>query len=304
MQDLLIIGSTGLLGSYLWKTAQSRYNLLGIHYGESQFPDESTELDITRKQSITKFLEDHRPNHVILTSAMTNVDYAEEHPREARALNTEAPANIAKVCARIGAHLIYISTDFVFDGNQSSYVESDTPNPLSVYGQTKYEGEIRVQQNYPAALIARSCVLYGVNPPERRQNYVSWVLSSLREEKHLRIVTDQYNTPTYAGDLALILLRFLNTEKSGIFHTCGSECLSRYDFALKIAKEFNLSRDLITPITSVDLMQKAKRPKWACLSTAKLQEHLEHVPFNIAQGLRAIKEELKYNNATENAKIS
>ncbi|MHA2060168.1 MAG: dTDP-4-dehydrorhamnose reductase [Candidatus Ranarchaeia archaeon] len=300
MENLLIVGSTGLLGSYLWKEAQSRYKITGIHFGETQNPEDSILLDITNLSKLKDYFHKNSPDHVILTSAMTHVDQAEINPQLAYKLNAEAPKNIAQLCVERGASLIYVSTDFVFDGKKNTYFETDIPNPLSVYGKTKYEGEVFVKQYNPKAVIARSCVLYGMNPPERRHNYVTWVLSNLKEDKPIRIVTDQYNTPTYAGDLASMLLKLLETKVSGLYHTCGRECLSRFDFAIKIAEVFDLSSKLISPILSKDFSQKAERPKRACLSTEKLQAELNFTPKDIREGLDELRKELSYNNSSVN----
>ena len=190
-----------------------------------------------------------------------------------------------RLLVNILTKLVYVSTDFVFDGKKGMYTEKDECNPLNWYGKTKLEGEKRV-----AALddyvIARTSVLYGWH---KRLNFVTWVIHQLQYNHPIRIVTDQYTCPTLADNLAACLLE-LSAKGQGLYHVAGSERINRYAFALKIAHTFKLDVNLITPICSEELNQKAHRPKDSSMSIKKVIPVIDTVLLNIDEGLKRMHE--------------
>ena len=196
--------------------------------------------------------------------------------------------------------MLFISTDYVYDGTEKSYVEESEPNPLNIYGRHKLEAEneiIKAGVNYA---IARTSLVFGWNPNELKRlksssgktmNFVIWALSKLRANEKLKIVTDQYSTPTLADNLAEFLLTLANSDINGVFHTVGNECVSRYELILKIAEIFNINKDLIEPVTSDMFEQIAKRPMRCCLNANKAQRLLNVKPLSIEESLLKMKEQ-------------
>ena len=203
-----------------------------------------------------------------------------------------ATRNIAEACRETYAKLVFISTDYVFDGEKGLYVEEDAPNPIDFYGLTKLEGEKQAVRRCKNCTVLRTSVLYGRHP--WKQDFVTWVINRLRQNQEITVVDDHFNTPTLADNLAEMALEVGNRDLQGLFHTSGIERISRYEFARRIAKAFDLNPALIKPIKMNELKAWiAKRPKDSSLNTAKVQKQLRTKPFNINEGLSKLKEEMK-----------
>jgi len=238
-------------------------------------------IDITKKEIFT-YIKKVNPDAVIHCAAFTNVDGCEIQKEKAWEVNVTGTENVAKACQNIGAKMIYVSTDFVFDGKKGMYKETDETNPINYYGKTKLEGEKRVQEICKNYVIARTSVLYGWH---ERLNFVTWVIEQLKNKNKINIVTDQYTSPTFADNLAEVLLEVAEKDIQGLYHVAGSERISRYDFALKIADRFDLDKSLITPILSKELNQKAERPKDSSLCVEKIKNKVDTKLLNIEEGL-------------------
>ncbi len=198
---------------------------------------------------------------------MTNVDPNEIDKDVTTKINTEGPKNVLKACEKIGSKLIFMSTDFVFDGKkQGYYTEDDIPNPLNHYATTKNTAELAIINSKVEYVICRTAVLYGWNP--QKLNFFTWVLEKLQKNEKLTIVTNQINNPTYVKNLAEIILKLVEKDISGIYRTAGKDSLSRYEMALKCAEIFNYNTNLIIPIKEKN--QKALRPNNASLDITKL----------------------------------
>lgn len=196
-------------------------------------------------------------------------------------INVNGTRNIVEIAEEINAKLIYISTDYVFDGEKGMYKENDQTNPVDYYGETKLEGENVVKETCDDYLIVRPSVLYGWNPV--KLNFVTWMIKELKEGNKINIVKDQFNTPTLADDLAELILELIKKESFGIFHISGSERISRFDFALKIAGIFDLNKNLIKPITTDQLNWIAKRPMDSSLDVSKISGIRK--PLNVEDSL-------------------
>jgi dTDP-4-dehydrorhamnose reductase len=182
----------------------------------------------------------------------------------------------------IGAKLIYVSTDYVFDGERGMYHEDDPTSPINYYGESKIAGGWFVREICPDSAIARTSVLYGQNPV--RHNFVTWAADEMKKGNRINILNDQYTSPTLSSNLADMILGI--RDQTGVFHTCGSERINRYDFSIKIAKAFCLDESLVNPITSNQLSWKARRPMDSSLDTSKVSRFAK--PLNVGDGLGAM----------------
>lgn len=288
---LLITGASGLLGSKLQKIAEGKFNLILLHNTRPLSPN-SLELNITNQKEVTKLFNDLKPEIVIHTASETNVDKCELQKEHAWKTNVEGTCNIARACKEIDAKLAYISTDYVFDGEKGNYKEEDKPNPISYYGITKLEGENQVIQNCNDHVILRTSVIYGWH--QWKQNFATWVINQLRQNKEITVVDDHYNTPTLADNLAEMTIETLQSDLHGLYHASGIEKISRYDFAIQIAGTFRLNPNLVKPIKMSQLTAwVAKRPRNSSLNMDKIQKHLKTKPLNITDGLNKMKQKEK-----------
>jgi dTDP-4-dehydrorhamnose reductase len=286
MGKLLIVGS-GLLGSNLAKIAINEFTAFTT-YNDHPLEIENCKsyyLNIANGMVVATLIQKLNPDYIIHTAALTNVDHCERDKRLAWNINVEGTKHIAEIAQKIDAKLIYVSTDYVFDGNKGMYKEDAPTNPIDYYGETKLEGE-KVVKDLGNYIIARPSVLYGWNPI--KPNFVTWVIDELRKGKEINIAKDQLNTPTLADNLAELILELIGRDETGIYHISGSERINRYDFAIKIAEIFNLNKDRIKPITSDQLNWIAKRPMDSSLDTSKISRIRK--PLNIEEGLRRMRD--------------
>jgi len=287
MKRILVTGASGLLGSKVAKLAEHFFEVIPTHNTRSFFKD-STKMDMTNEYEVSQVVVRMKPDLVMHVGAETKVDQCEKNREEAWKVNAEGTRNVAAACGKIDAKLIYVSTDYVFDGGKGFYVESDEPNPVNYYGWTKLKGEQFVRENCQEYVIARTSVLYGWH--SWKTNFASWVIESLRRGEPITVVNDHYNSPTLADNLAEVLLEMGKKDLSGVFHTAGSERINRYDFAVEIARNFDLDANMITPIKMSELkMWIAKRPRDSSLSIGKAQKQLETKFLNVPEGLKIMR---------------
>jgi dTDP-4-dehydrorhamnose reductase len=243
-------------------------------------------MDITKQAQVNATVSRVAPDYVIHTAAFTDVDACETEPQRAWDINALGTKNVAEACEEHGARLIYVSTDYVFDGEEGPYSEEAPTRPINVYGESKLAGE-RFTLNSSVNAIARVCVLYGPNKP----NFVTWVLNSLRAHTPINVVTDQYNTPTYVGNCAHALLRMCELGLTGVYHVSGREQLNRYAFACAIADIFALDKKLINGTTTDTLQQQARRPMNSSLRVEKAERALGMHLANVHEGLTLLRDE-------------
>ena len=189
-----------------------------------------------------------------------------------------------------GSFLIYISTDYVFSGEKGNYKEADKPDPINYYGLTKLKSEelVRTQAEY---FIARPSVIYGATPAAGKVNFVLWVMETLQKGGRVKIVTDQWNTPTLNTNLAEMTLEVVQRRLTGTFHLCGATRVSRFEFAQLIAEAFGLDKSLIDPVLSSQFTWPAKRPMDSSLDTSKARQTLQNKPLEIGEALKRLKAE-------------
>lgn len=284
MLKILVTGGSGLLGSKIVEAAKKEYEVIPAHNTASLFPN-SIKIDITAEGEVSRILSEFKPDAVIHAAAETNVDKCETDKKHAWKVNVEGTKNIATACNKIGAKLVYISTDYVFDGKKGSYTEEDKPNPINYYGLTKLEGEKHVTKICKNHVIARSSVLYGWHP--RKQNFATWIINSLTQGKQVSIVDDHYNSPTLTDNLANAMLELAGSDKVGVLHVAGSTRIDRFNFALEIAKTFGLDPALIKPIKMSELKTwVAERPRDSSLCVDKAQKELKTPLWSISESLK------------------
>ncbi len=293
---ILIVGSNGMLGQRLTRYFSLRldkFELLcaSIEKNSNIKSVQYKTLDITDKNSVKKIILDFFPDFVINAAAYTNVDKAETERELAWKLNVKGVENLAFYSWTIDAHLIHISTDYIFDGKKGPYSETDRPCPISYYGRTKLAAENSIRANGVRYTILRTNVLYGPTK-EGKPDFVKWVINSLKENKVINIVTDQYNNPTFTDDLVDSIAKIIEFRKEGIYNIGGKEILSRYEFTQKIADYFQLNKKLIRPILTKDLNQPAQRPLKSGLIILKAAIELGYQPHSFEETFAAIKSEL------------
>jgi dTDP-4-dehydrorhamnose reductase len=291
---ILVIGANGMLGQRVIHFFSHRDNtqLLGCSFEPApSFRNiDYKSCDITKREAIKDIVLDFYPDYIINAAAFTNVDLCETEKETAWKINVKGVEYLAEASRVIDAHLVHISTDYVFDGTRGPYDERAKPNPLGYYGRTKLASENALKISGAYYTVLRTNVLYGI--ADNRPDFVRWVVSSMKKGTQIRIVTDQINNPTFIDDLVQAIDKVLEFKKYGIYNIGGREFISRYDFTLRIADYFNLDKSLITPITTDELKQPAKRPLNSGLITIKAESELVFKPHSINDTLEIMKKEL------------
>ncbi|MGD8307645.1 MAG: SDR family oxidoreductase [Ignavibacteria bacterium] len=242
---ILIVGSNGMLGrktvDFYLKTGN--YELLLISGKENSLADnvDYIQCDITEREKIKKCVQSFYPDFIINAAAYTGVDKSETEREQAWKVNVRAVEYISETARAIDAHIIHISSDYIFDGKNGPYSEDAVPNPLSYYGRTKLASENALKISGALYTILRTNVLYGTSPTSR-PDFVKWVVNSLKNKQQIRIVTDQINNPTFIDDLIQAVSKIIEFNKTGIFNIGGREFLSRHEFTNIIAEYFNLDK--------------------------------------------------------------
>lgn len=256
-KKVLVTGANGMLGQDLCPILEDA--------GYEVIETDIHNLDITNSDNVNKVLQSEKPDIVIHCAAYTNVDRAEIEPETAKLINVTGTKNIARVCADIGSILVYISTDYVFDGKSiKPYLPTDKTNPINNYGITKLEGEQAVIQYCSEYFICRTSWLYGIHG----ENFVETMLNSASSTE-LKVVNDQIGSPTWTVDLSDGILKLLDNNKFGIYHVCGGGQTSRYDFAKEIFKQAKLKVNLV-PCTTDEFPRLAKIPAYSAMDNNKL----------------------------------
>lgn len=296
MKKIVITGSNGLLGqtliNLLMKDLDS-YTVYGLSRGENRSGRDDFSyhsLDITNYNQLKDCLYAIEPDFIVNTAAMTNVDLCEEQKEACHQINIEAVDNLSKICLKIHSHLIHISTDFIFDGVKGHYKESDMPNPLSIYGKSKLKSEQILVNSSIQFTILRTILVYGKVNNLGRNNIVLWVQEMLEKKKEITMVNDQYRMPTYVEDLAMACKISIDKGINGIFNISSNQLLSVFQIAQQVAEVFQLNKELIKPISTLALNQKAPRPSKTGFDLTKTNRELSFFPKSFKQDLQRFKE--------------
>ncbi|MDE6348614.1 MAG: NAD(P)-dependent oxidoreductase, partial [Bacteroides sp.] len=243
--------------------------------------------DICDSDALKSLLETAQPDAVINTSALSVPDYCETHHEEADAVNITAIEHLAELCQAYGSRFIHLSTDFVFSGDTNRlYTEEDTPAPVNYYGYTKLEGEKRIAAICRDYAIVRVVVVYGAALPGQHGNVLQLVANRLRNHEEVFVVSDQWRTPTFVGDIAQGVESLIAHPQSGIYHLCGSECLTIAEMAYRVADILELDRSLIRPVTTEEMKEKTPRPRFSGLSIEKARRELAYRPHTLDEGIK------------------
>ncbi len=290
MITVLVTGANGLLGQKLVAlldreptvslVATARGNLStslkrGVYHS----------LDVSLENNVSELIAKVRPDVVIHTAAMTQVDQCETDREACWLNNVSAVGFLSRACEAHSVHLIHLSTDFIFDGTKGPLDENATPNPISYYGESKLAAEQLVQKAKTPWTIIRTVLVYGVTKDQSRSNIVLWVKKSLEEGKPIRVVNDQWRTPTLAEDLAMGCWLAASRKATGIFNVSGSEMMTPYDIALRTAEHFALNRTLIQETNSTEFRQPAARPPKTGFIIEKARRELGYTPHSFSEGL-------------------
>ena len=292
---ILVIGSNGMLGQKLVSLYSSLKNIelmTASIEAESYSPlVPYKQIDITKKNEVRSLILEFFPDFVLNTAAYTNVDKSETERKLAWNINVKGVENLALYTWTIDGFLLHLSSDYVFDGHDGPYSEADKPNPVSYYGRTKLASENALKSSGVRHAVVRTNVLYG-HTAFGRPDFVKWVINSLKEEKEIKIVSDQFNNPAFIDDLADGINRIIENEKEGIFNIAGSEVISRFEFTQRIADFFKLPKKLITPVLTKEFNQPARRPLKSGLITLKAQTELGYKPTKIEKTFEIIRKNL------------
>lgn len=291
---ILITGSNGLLGQKIVRQLLKRdIDFLATSTGENRNPHCPDErycpMDITDPKEVQKIMSEYQPGAVINTAAMTNVDACEENEALCRKINVAGTRNLFDTCKNGNIHFVHLSTDFVFDGENGPYKETDERNPLSVYAQSKADSEdILIESDNGNWSILRTIIVFGKAENMSRSNIVLWAKDALRQGQKLTIVDDQFRAPTWADDLAWACIETCLQHETGIFHISGPETFSIYELVCRIADFHGYDKSLITPIKSDTLNQKAKRPPKTGFVLEKARKHLGYNPMTFEESLKLL----------------
>ena len=288
---IAIIGGNGFTGRRILQHLINKHDVAVASLHADINPQEGYRfdtIDIADQIATTAWLDSICPEVVVNASALSVVDYCEQHQHEAYTINVEAVKHLAEYCQKKNCRLIHLSTDFVFDGKTTiPYTENDTPQPVNYYGKTKWWGEQAIAATCDNYAIARVEVVYGAPLKGQHGNIVHLVKTRLESGQSIRVVSDQFRSPTWVEDIAQAIELLLNSEHQGIYHICGNETMSVADIAMRVAQHFALDTTLIHPVTTEEMCEATARPLYSPMSTEKAQRELGYQPSPFEKGLDA-----------------
>jgi dTDP-4-dehydrorhamnose reductase len=287
---ILVTGASGLLGANLVMAARKRGEKVAVAYHRHpvRFPGtEGMALDLNQPSRIEAVLDAVRPDWIVHCAAATDVDWCQDNPEEARRINTEASRRLAESARARGTRFLFVSTDAVFDGRKGGYGEGDSAAPVNVYGSTKWAAEQAIQELIPKSLVVRTN-LYGWNL-QPKQNLAEWILNRLEASERVPGFEDVIFTPILADDLSELLLDMIERSLEGLYHVTGSEALSKYEFARRLAKVFGHDPGAVQPIRQLASELRAPRPRNTALRTTKAARALGRDLPTVSAGLQRFK---------------
>ncbi len=293
MKKILVTGATGLMGKGLEETAPRQWRIVGLHQRDYKVEGARSEhlvLDIRERDAVNKLFARHRFDAVIHAAGVASVDYAQKHYAESLESNLVGTLNMTAACRKQGVHMVFVSTNAVFDGTKAPYREDDPVNPINKYGFIKAQCERLVQETLERCTIARPILMYGWNHAICRQNPATWIIEKLLRGERVNLVNDVFENPLYYRSAAQALWRIAAKKPRGIIHLAGADTMSRWEFGMKLAQVFGLDASLISPVGSGFFPDIAPRPRNTALLTARMARELGVKPLKVAQGLRLMKE--------------
>jgi dTDP-4-dehydrorhamnose reductase len=290
---LLITGASGLYGSKLAEIALlTGFEVFSCDVEDLPACGNTIKFDVTNKGLVDEAFRRVKPDIVVHAASLTDVDKCELNKELAWKVNVEGTRNIIEGSLSADSFLFYVSSDYIFNGEKGCYKETDTPDPINYYGLTKFEAEKLVKKSELNYCICRPSVIYGSNPASGKVNFSLWLIENLCKGERVRILTDQWNTPTLNTNLAEMTIEIIKRKLTGTFHLCGATRVSRFQFAQLIAETFGLDKGLINPAVSSTFSWPAKRPADSSLDTTKAEQVLQNKPLEIADAVKRLKCEL------------
>ncbi|MCZ4242419.1 SDR family oxidoreductase [Pedobacter punctiformis] len=299
MKTVLVTGSNGLLGQKLTEKilSEGRVKLIATSKGVNRYPVnegyEYAELDILNYKQVKEVVEKYKPDAIIHTAAMTNVDVCEANKELCHQLNVGAVQNLVSLCEAHDIQLVHLSTDFVFDGANGPYTEEDAVNPLSYYGESKVLAEDLLKNSKAKWTALRTILVYGITSDMSRSNIVLWAKGALEKASPINVVNDQWRMPTLAEDLAEACLLAVEKDARGIYNVSGKDYMSIAGLVRKVADYWSLDKSIISEISSESLNQSAKRPVKTGFILDKTIKDLGYNPHSFEEGLRIVDEQMK-----------
>ncbi len=293
---ILLTGANGMLGSAITEQlSKTNHTLLATGKGELRhnhliFNEKSNyaSLDITDQIRAKHLFDSFKPDAIIHSAAMTQVDDCELNKDQCYSINTASTMSLISLAKEVNAAFHFISTDFVFSGDDGPYVESDQIGPVNYYGETKELAEQYLIQSGLNWSIIRAVLLYGKTDQIKRSNFIYWVRDSLVESKPIKVVNDQIRTPTYIPDLANGIIKAVEGQAKGIYHVSGDEIMTPYQMAIEVARFLKLDEELITPVDATTFTQPGKRPQRTGFHIKKAIDELGYAPTAFKTALAEI----------------
>jgi dTDP-4-dehydrorhamnose reductase len=294
---ILVTGSNGLLGQKLSRLLQEDDDvyLIATARGRSAVKitrGEYHSMDISDRDSVESVLRFTKPEVVINTAAMTQVDDCETQREACWKANVTAVESLVRCCNALHVHLVHVSTDFIFDGSRGPLDEDETPRPVNFYGESKLAGEEIIRSTSASWAILRTVLVFGITQDMSRSNIVLWVKNSLEQKKTINVVNDQWRTPTLAEDLAMGCYLAAKKRAKGIFNISGKDFMSPYDIAIRTAEFFKLDKSLIKATDSTKFVQPAKRPARTGFIIEKARKELGYEPRSFEEGLELLAKQM------------
>lgn len=287
---VVLTGSTGLVGSAIIEKASETGELEIIPWFRTSTDSvgEHIVADLTNEEQWQAQLFKIKPDVLIHAAAESHVDRCSNDFGVCRQINVDATKKLVHTCNEMGTHLVYISSDFVFNGKADGFYEESQCEPVNQYGETKLEAETFVIEVANSWSIVRTIMVYGVTNTLKRNNILTWVVNSLHKDQPITVVNDQFRMPTFSHDLASGILTIAKRKHRGIFHLCGEDYLSVYEFACRIAKHYDLNESLIRPVSAAWLKEKNPRPAKTGFSLLKSRAVLNYTPTGLDESLNRI----------------
>lgn len=294
---VLITGSNGLLGQKIIDLHPDFHaELIASSAGDDRFPRSGYQyhsLDIAERDKVFQAIEKFKPDVVINTAAMTNVDLCETERERCDKINVEAVGHLADACLEHCTHFVHVSTDFIFDGEKGIYTEDDPANPINYYGLSKWKSEQLLQKHAVPHAILRTGLVYGFIPKLSRSNIVLWAREALLKGQSINIVDDQFRTPSWAEDLAQGCLLAAVSKAHGVFNISGPDYMNMYELVQSVAREWGLDATLIQKATTDFVNQRAKRPSKTGFTISKAKQELGYRPHSFVESLHIIEGQIK-----------
>ena len=288
----LVTGSSGLIGSQLvFDLEQSGETVYSCYNDTKPLHGIPVELDLLNLEEISKTFQKLQPNVVIHLAALTDVEKCESESKLAYLINSKATELIAKESKQIKCFLVYLSTDYVFDGKKGFYDETDSPNPINQYGKTKLDGEKAVKTLCTSWSILRTSTPFGNH--SKKKTFPVWIVENIKNNNKLNIIEDQFTSPTFVPNLSKMIQEVIKRKLEGVIHLSGSSRISRYDFAKMIVNKLNLDSSLLTSVKIDSMKWKAKRPSDSSFNVSKAESTLTQKPFSIEKSLENYIPQLK-----------